>query len=101
LIHGIRAQAHRHAFPRTHRVDDQRERRHGAVDGGFLEQQCFASAGRFHFAIGQFGDFQFGADRLGNAFQFPGAVKGVDEIAEGIKGHTGARLTESRHGENR
>ena len=67
------------------------KRRDRAVDGGFLEQQRLAAAGRFHFAVGDLGDFQFGGDGLGNAFEFAGLVEGVDEIAEGIKSHTRAK----------
>ena len=36
----------------------------------------------------------FGGDGLGNAFEFAHLVEGVDEIAEGIKSHTRAKLTE-------
>ena len=96
FVHGIRAQAHGHALVRTQRVDGQRERRDCAVDGGLLEQQRLAAAGRFHFAVGDLGDFEFGGDGLGNALEFAGAVERVDKIAEGIKSHTRARLTESR-----
>ena len=72
-----------------------RKRRDDAVDGGLFEQQRLAAAGRFHFAVGDLGDFQFGGDGLGNAFQFARAVERVDEIAEGIKSHTPAKLTEN------
>ena len=62
-------------FQRTHGVDGQRERRNFAVDGGFLEQQRLAAVGRFHFAVGDLGDFEFGGDGLGNAFEFAGTVE--------------------------
>ena len=81
FVHGIRAQAHGHALVRAHRVDGERKRRNGAVDGRLLEQQRLAAAGRFHFAVSDLGDFEFGGDGLGNAFQFAGAVKLVDEFA--------------------
>ena len=51
------------------------KRRDRAVDGGLLEQQRLAAAGRFHFAVGELGDFQFGGDGLGNALEFAGAVE--------------------------
>jgi hypothetical protein len=44
--------------------------RAGAVDGGFFKQQRLAAAGRFHFAVGDLGDFEFGGNGLGNAFEF-------------------------------
>ena len=47
-----------------------------AVHGWFLDEQRLAAAGRFHFAIGEFGDFQFRGDRLGDTNQFTGAIKG-------------------------
>ena len=66
-----------------------------AVDGGLFDQQRLAAAGRFHFAVGQLGDFQFRGDGLGNAFEFARLVEGVDEIAKGIESHTPAKLTEN------
>ena len=95
FVHGIRAQAHGHALVRTHRVDGERKRRDRAVDGGFLEQQRLAAAGRFHFAVGEFGDFEFGGDGLGNAFEFAGAVELADKIAKGFKSHTPAKLAQN------
>jgi galactosylceramidase len=70
FVHGIRAHAHGHALVRAQRVDGHGKRRDDAVDGGLLEQQRLAAAGRFHFAVGDLGDFEFGGDGLGNAFEF-------------------------------
>jgi len=95
LVHGTRPHAHGHAFPGTHRVDGQRERRDFAVDGRLLEQQRLAAAGRFHLAVGDFGDFEFGGDGLRDAFEFAGAVEVPDKIAEGFKSHTRARLAQN------
>ncbi len=92
FVHGIRAHAHGHALVRAERVDGHGKRRDDAVDGGLFEQQRLAAAGRFHFAVGDLGDLEFGGDGLGNAFEFARLVEGVDEIAEGIKSHTPARL---------
>ena len=92
FVHGFRAHAHGHALVRAERVDGHGKRRDDAVDGGLLEQQRLAAAGRFHFAVGDLGDFQFGGDGLGNAFEFARAVERVDEIAEGIKSHTLLKL---------
>ena len=64
FVHGIRAQAQGHALVRPHRVDGERKWRDFAVDGGPLEQQRLATSGRFHFAIGDFGDFKLGGDGL-------------------------------------
>ena len=58
-------------------------------------RERLAAAGRFHFAVGDLGDFEFGGDGLGNAFEFARFVEGVDEIAEGIKSHTPAKPTET------
>ena len=44
--------------------------RDDAVDGGLFEQQRLAAAGRFHLAVGDLGDLEFGGDGLGNAFEF-------------------------------
>ena len=38
---------------------------------------------------------EFSGDGLGNAFQFARLIEGVDKIAEGIKSHTPAKLTEN------
>ena len=95
FIHGFRAHAHGHALVRAERVDGHGKRRDDAIDGGLLEQQRLAAAGQFHFAVGNLGDLEFGGDGLGNAFEFARLVEGVDEIAEGIKSHTPAKLTEN------
>ena len=95
FIHGLRAHAHGHALMRAERVDGHGKRRDDAVDGVLLEQQRLAAAGQFHFAVGDLGDLEFGGDGLGNAFEFARLVEGVDEIAEGIKSHTAAKLAEN------
>ena len=95
FLDGFRAHAQGHAFVRPKRVDGHGKRRDAAVDGGFFEQQRLAATGRFHFAVGDLGDFELGGDRLGNAFEFARLVEGVDEIAKGIKSHTPAKLTEN------
>ena len=66
--------------------------RDDAVHGGLLEQQRLAAARRFHFAVGEFGDLQFGGYGLRNALEFAGAVECVDEVSEGIESHA-LRLT--------
>ena len=95
FLHGIRVHAHGHALVRAERIDGDGKRRNDAVDGRLLEQQRLAAAGQFHFAVGDLGDFEFGGDGLGNAFEFARAVERVDEIAERIKSHTPARLTKA------
>jgi len=94
FVHGIRAHAHGHALVRAKRVDGHGKRRDDAVDGGFLKQQRLATSGQLHFTVGDLGDFEFGGDGLGNAFEFARLVERVDEIAEGIKSHTAAKLTD-------
>ena len=93
LVHGIRAQAQGHALVRTHRVDGNGKRRDDAVDGWLLEQERLAAVGRFHFAVGDLGDFQFGRNRLGNAFEFARGFERVEKITKGIERH-GGRLAE-------
>ena len=88
FLHGIRAHAHGHALVRTERVDGDWKRRDDAIDGGLFKQQRLAAAGRFHFAVGDLGDLEFGGDGLGNAFEFARPIERIDKIAEGIKGHT-------------
>ena len=85
--HGIGAHAHGHAPVRTQSVDGHGKGRNHAGDGGLLEEQRLAAAGRFHLAVGEFGDFEFGGHGLGDAFQLARAVKRVHKIAEGIKSH--------------
>ncbi len=92
LVHGIRAQAQGHPFPRTHRIDGKREGRGLAVDGGFLNEQRLAAAGRFHLAVGEFGDFEFGGERLRDAGQFTRPFELLHELPEGFKCHTSASL---------
>lgn len=41
------------------------------------------------------GNFHSDGNGLPNVFQFARLVEGVDEIAEGIKGHTPAKLTQN------
>src|SRR6185295_8813002 len=62
-------------------------RRHDTVHRGFLDEQRLAAAGFLHFAVGQFGEFEFGGDRLRDAGEFAGAVELSNELAEGIKCH--------------
>ncbi len=66
FIHGFGAHAHGHAFVGAKCVDRDGEGRDEAIDSGLLEQQRFAAAGLFHFAVGDFGDFQLGGNRLGD-----------------------------------
>ena len=87
FVHGIRAQTQGHALPGTQRVDGDGKRKHRAVHGRLLDKQRLAAAGRFHFAVGEFGDFEFGGDGLRDAFEFTRALKCGDELAEGIESH--------------
>ncbi len=87
FVHGICAEAQRHSFVRTQRVDGGGKRRHNAVHRRLLDKQRLAAAGRFHLAVGEFGDFQFGGDGLRDAFEFAGTVERFEELAEGIKSH--------------
>jgi hypothetical protein len=42
----------------------------GTVDGRLLEEQRFATVGRFHLALRHFGDLQLGSDGEGDPPQF-------------------------------
>ena len=46
-----------------------------------------AAARGFHFAVGQFRDFQFGGDRLADALEFARLFQRLHKLAEGIVGH--------------
>jgi hypothetical protein len=68
---------------RAKSVDGDRKGRDHSVDSRLLNQQGFATARRLHFAIRQFGDFQLGCDRLGDAFQLADFVEVINPIAKG------------------
>ena len=72
---------------RAERVDGHRKGRHLPVDRRLFDEQRLAAARRFHFAIGQCGDFQFSGDRLGDAFEFAGLIQRLHKLAKGIVGH--------------
>jgi hypothetical protein len=58
------------------------------ASSGQFEQQRLAAIGRFHFAVGDLGDFKFSGNRQGNAFKLTAPVKLADKIAERFKSHT-------------
>ena len=87
FVHGVCAEAHRHAFVRTHRVDRDGKRRHDSIHRRLLDEQRFATAGLLHFAIGEFGDLQLGGQRLGDSLEFASPVQRVDPLTEGIECH--------------
>ena len=60
----------------------QRKPRGLAVDRRLLEKQRLAAAGRLHFAVGPFGDLQFGGDGSGDAPQFARFFQGGEESGE-------------------
>ena len=110
VVHRRDAQREGHAPMGTHRVDRQRKTRRRAVDGGLLEHEGLAAAGRLHLPVGPLGDFEFGGDGNGNAAQFARAFQRGQEGVEGsvrqarnirrsprdvngIPGQTGANLT--------
>ncbi len=79
---------HRHPLFRAESVDQNRKC--GDFARGqerLLDQQRLASAGRFHFAIGQRGDFQVGLDRFGDADEFARRFQLVREFAHGGESH--------------
>ena len=60
---------------------------HLAVDGGLLDQQRLAAAGRLHFAVGEFGDFEFRGHRIPDTPQLTRAFQGLDKIPEARECH--------------
>jgi hypothetical protein len=82
VIDRLRARAHGHAPVRAERVDGDGEGRHDAIHGRFLDEECLAAAGFFHFTVGDLGDFQFGRDGLGNARQLARLVEVIDPVAK-------------------
>ncbi len=87
FIHGIRTKRHRHALPRPHRVDRERERGDLPINCRLFDEQGLAAAGRFHFAVSEFGDFEFGGDGLRNTLQFAGEFQRIQKITKGIESH--------------
>src|SRR5882672_6630320 len=67
FIHGTEPEAEGHAAVGAEGINGQRERGSLAVDGGMFKKQGLATAGFFHFAIGDFGDFQLGGDGMRDA----------------------------------
>ena len=53
-----------------------------AGDGGGFDEQRLATAGGFHLAVGQLGNFQFGGDGLGDALEFAGRLQRPQIISE-------------------
>ena len=71
------------------------ERGDDAIHRGLFDEQRLAAAGLFHFAIGEFGDLQFGGDRLSDAFEFTRFFELPHEVTEGFKCHSARRLAEA------
>jgi hypothetical protein len=90
----IDAEAAGHAAIGAKGVDGDGKGRDLAVDGGFFEEQRLAAAGEFHFAVGDFGDFEFGGDGLGDAAEFTRLFERPQKFAERIEGHSGESLAE-------
>ena len=74
---------------RTERIYRQRKRRNLAIHYWLLDLQRFATVRLFHFAIGQFRDFQLGRQRLGNPPQFTGGLELCEKITKRIERHAG------------
>ena len=72
---------------RAERVDGDGKRSDDPVDRGLLDEQRLAAAGRFHLAVGEFGDLELGRDRLRDAPEFPSLVKSLDKIAKRCVSH--------------
>ena len=77
---------------RAEGIDGDGERGDLAIDGRFFEEQRLAAAGVFHFAVGEFGDFEFGGDGLRDALSSPDCSSVIEKIAKGIERHA-AKLT--------
>ena len=95
IFHAAHLQRHRHALPRSQRIDRQRKLRRFAIDSRLLEEQRLSTAGRFHLAIRPFADNQVGLDRDGNASQLALLVERVDELPKRSVSH-GATVSDGR-----
>ena len=98
VVHGRGAHADRDAFPGAHHVYGNREGRNLSIDRWLFDQQRLAAPGRFHLAIGQFGDFEFAGNGLCNAGQLTGPFELPHEFPEGFKCHRREILTERPSG---
>jgi len=67
-----------------------------AVDCGLFKEQGLAAAGFFHFAIGNFSDFQLGGDGLRDAAELAGLPERFKKIAKGQESHILERLAERK-----
>ena len=81
------------------RAEDVRRHRHVEA-GGLLEQQRRTAAGRLARAIGDGGDLEIGADRLGHARQQLAAIEVGEEVVE-IWVHARACLSRSHEAADR
>src|SRR3954469_24959891 len=73
---------------RAKRIDCQRKWRDLTVYNWLLNQQRLAAIWLFHFAVGQFGDFQLRAEWFGHAPQLSGSFELGDKITKRIESHT-------------
>ncbi len=96
FVQRIEAEAPGHAAVGAEGIDGQGEWGDLAVDGRLLEEEGLAAAGFFHFPVGEFGDFQFGGDGVGNPAEFAGLFQGLEEVLKGIEGHSRGRIAERR-----
>ena len=58
-------------------------------------EQCRPAAGRLHDTVGNFGDFQLGADRCGYALKLAGFFKSVNKLMEIFVSHIKVFVGES------
>ena len=69
LFNALAAERHCDPLARAHRVNRHRKFRNLSINQWLLEEQRLSTAGRFHLAVGPFGNQQVGVDRVGDARQ--------------------------------
>jgi hypothetical protein len=91
-IDGFGADAHGHATMGAESVDGDGEWGELPIYGRFFDEERLAAIGRLHFAIGEFGDFQFGGNGLRDALKLARLLERAEEVAKGVERHNGERL---------
>ena len=70
FVDGLEPERCCHAAVRAHHVDGEWEAGRVAVDGRVFKEKGFAAVWRFHLTVGPLGNFEFGGDGAGDAFEF-------------------------------
>jgi len=96
VVDGPGAHAQSKAVPGAQGVDGDGKWTGLAVDGRVFDEQGLAAARRFHLAIGQLGDFEFGGEGRGNPSQLACPVEGGHPVTKGIECHSAVSVEGKR-----